>query len=30
MRATIMSLASIGITLLGLPVYLAVKKKAAK
>lgn len=29
-RATIMSLASIGITLLGLPVYLAVKKKAAK
>jgi APA family basic amino acid/polyamine antiporter len=29
-RATIMSLASIGITLLGLPVYLAVKKKNAK
>jgi APA family basic amino acid/polyamine antiporter len=26
MRATIMSLASIGITLIGLPVYLAVKK----
>lgn len=27
-RATIMSLASIGITLIGLPVYLAVKKNA--
>ena len=29
-RATIMSLCSIGLTLIGLPVYLAVKKKAAK
>ena len=29
-KATIMSLASIGITLIGLPVYLAVKKKNAK
>ncbi len=29
-RATIMSVASIGITLLGLPVYMAVKKKNAK
>ncbi|MBP3319553.1 MAG: amino acid permease, partial [Ruminiclostridium sp.] len=30
MRATIMSLCSIVITLIGLPVYMAVKKKAAK
>ena len=29
-RATVMSLCSIGITLVGLPIYLAVKKKAAK
>jgi APA family basic amino acid/polyamine antiporter len=29
-KATIMSLCSIGITLLGLPVYLLVKKKANK